>query len=237
MREWLQTRGRGLLSLLSDVGGALAFVVAAIALVVAALTGTVLLLLDAFPQPFFTMLVLAMALLAAGLALHLLRGRLAPPPSTSAPLPSAAQSSNPYSQAAALQRRRDQAKVAAEDRDRLLKERRAIRRVREELLDNMHVLARIPGDQSELLSLRFHAWSSQETTLLELDDPAPHLDASAAYRELYGLCRGRVGDDEMGGQYTYGDRPNRAEIAAVEVAIEKATATLLQAAGDGQLPG
>jgi len=229
MRKWLQTRGRGLLSFLSDLGGALAFVAAAIALVVAALTGTVLLLLDAFPQPFFSMLVLGMALLAAGLALHFLRGRLAPP----APPPPAVQSSNPYSQAAAMQTRHDQEKAAAEERDRLLEERRAIRRIREELLDNMHVLDRIPGNQGELLSLKFLAWNSQESTLLELDDPAPHLDASAAYRELYGLCRGRVGDDEMGGQYTYGDQPDGAEIASAKVAIDKASATLFRAAGDG----
>jgi len=233
MRKWLQTRGRGLLSFLSDLGGALALVVAAIALVVAALTGTVLLLLNAFPQPFFSMLVLAMALLAAGLALHFLRGRLAPPPPTPAPPPPAARSSNPYSQAAAMQTRHDQEKAAAEERDRLLEERRAIRRIREELLDNMHVLDRISGNQGELLSLKFLAWNSQESTLLELDDPAPHLDASAAYRELYGLCRGRVGDDEMGGQYTYGDQPSGAEITAAKVAIDKASATLFQAAGDG----
>lgn len=105
------------------------------------------------------------------------------------------------------------------------------------MLDNRHVLARIPGNQNELLSLKFQAWNSQETALLELDDPTPHLDASAAYRELYGLCRGRVGDDELEGQYTFGDRPRRSEIAAVEMAIDKATATLFQAAGDGQSPG
>jgi hypothetical protein len=132
-----------------------------------------------------------------------------------------------------MQTRHDQAKAANEERDRLLKERRAIRRIREELLDNMHVLSRIPGNLDELLSLKFHAWNSQEATLLELDDPTPHLDVSAAYRELYGLCRGRVGDDDVGGQYTYGDRPSRAEIAAVEMAIDKAAGTLLQAAGDG----
>jgi hypothetical protein len=226
-----------LLSLLSDFGGALAFVVAGVALVVAALTGTVLLLLDVFPRPFFTMLVLAMALVAAGLALHLLRGRLASPPPTLAPAPSTPQSSNPYSRAAAMQTHHDQEKAAAEERDRLLEERRAIRRIREELLDNMHVLSRIPGNQDELLSLKFHAWNSQESTLLELDDPTPHLDASAAYRELYGLCRGRVGDDEMGGQYTYGDQPSGAEISAVQVAIDKATATLFRATGDGQSSG
>jgi hypothetical protein len=45
-------------------------------------------LLDAFPQPFFTLLVLGVALLAAGLVLHFLRERLSPPPSVPSPPPS-----------------------------------------------------------------------------------------------------------------------------------------------------
>lgn len=227
MRGWLQTRGRALLGLLSDIGGALAFVAVAVGLIAAAATGTVLLLFDAFPQPFFTMLVLGAALLAAGLALHFLRERLSPPPpvlspSTQAPAP------NAYSRAAAMQRQHDQEKVEAKDRDRLLKERRAVRRVREELLDNKHVLSRIPDDLDELLSLKFHRWNSYESTLLEQDDPTPHINASAAYRELYGLCRSRVGE-AMGEPHTYGDPPSDIELAVAATAIDLAIETLGEA--------
>jgi LPS O-antigen subunit length determinant protein (WzzB/FepE family) len=154
MRGWLRTRGRALLSFLSDVGGALAFSVFAVGLIVAAITGTVLLLVDAFPQPFFTLLVLGMALLAAGLALHFLREPLAPSKATVPPPSAHPASDNPYSRAAALQRQHEDDKAKTEARNRLLEERRAIRRVREELLDNKHVLSRIPGDLDELLSLK-----------------------------------------------------------------------------------
>jgi hypothetical protein len=234
MRGWLLTRGRALLSLLSDAGGALAFVVFAIGLIAAALTGTVLLLLDAFPQPFFTLLVLGMALLAAGLALHFLRAPLTPPPAPASPPPSSA-IDNPYSRAAALERRHENERADAEARNRQLEERRAIRRVREELLDNKHVLTRIPGDMNELLSLRFHAWTGEQTTLLEQDDPIPHVKASAAYRELYGLSQSRVGSDEMMGEpYTYGDPPSEVELAAAATAIDEAVEALLRATADGQ---
>jgi hypothetical protein len=132
-----------------------------------------------------------------------------------------------------MQRRHDQEQAEAKARDRLLKERRAIRRVREELLDNKHVLTRIPGDLDELLSLKFHAWTSEQTTLLELDDPTLHVEASAAYRELYGLGRGRVGE-EMGEQHTYGNPPSGVELTAAGTVIDKAVKTLLQAPADGQ---
>jgi hypothetical protein len=115
----------------------------------------------------------------------------------------------------------------------MLKERRAARRIREELLDNKHTLSRLPGNLDELLSLKFHAWSSNQSTLLEQDDPAPHINASAAYRELYGLCQGRVGE-AMGEQHTYGDPPTDAERSAAATAIDLAVETLVEAATDDQ---
>ena len=130
-----------------------------------------------------------------------------------------------------MQERHDQGQAEAKARERVLKERRAVRRVREELLDNRHVLSRIPGNLDELLSLKFHRWSSYELTLLEQDDPTPHINASAAYRELYGLCRGRIGE-AMGEQHTYGEPPSDTELAGAAAAIDLAVETLAKASQD-----
>lgn len=187
MRDWLQTRGKAFLSLLSDLGGALGFVVFAVALIAAAVSGTVLLALEVFPQPFLGLLVLGVGLLAAGLALHFLQDLLAPPArattSVSLQQPDEAHAGggiakgSPYSQAAALQRQHEGAKA-----------RKAIRRIREELLDNRrHVQRASEGDMSQIQQISSRAWHKEEETLLELPDPQPHSSARQAYRELEGI--------------------------------------------------
>jgi len=227
MVEWLRTRGRAILALLADLGGALVFVTTAIGLIVAAIAGAVLVALTAFPQPFLTLLVSGIALLAMGLALHFLRGPLSPPqrspqtPVASAPVP------NAYSQAAALQHQHDEKAREDAAREDAANLRRATRRIREELLDNKHVVERVPGDVEELLALRFNAWEREETCLLDQDDPKPHEMASAAYREIRGLLRGRVAANDLDGTpYTYGDPPSQQEAIWVEQAIDQAVGAL-----------
>lgn len=189
MLHWLQTRGRGILSFLSDLGGALVFVVLAAGLLAAAVTGAVLVTLDAFPQPFLALFVLGMASLAAGLALHFLRSHLTSIPASAQPLPQTdPRIDNPYSEGATLQRRCDEAKAQEEERNRVLAERRAFRWVREELLDNEHRIRRARGgDPEELEHLTDQHWRECEATLLEFEDPEPHAKARKAYREIGGV--------------------------------------------------
>jgi hypothetical protein len=176
VRDWLETRGRRILSLLSDLGGALGFVVAAVALIAAAVSGAVLLAVTAFPQPFLSFLILGVALLAAGLALHFLRDRLVAPPAASGEIRSL-DFNNPLSQAAALQRQHDAKKP-----------RKALRRVLEELRDDRRYVQRASeGDISQIREIGLRAWYDEEETLLELADPAPHSSARHAYRELEGI--------------------------------------------------
>jgi hypothetical protein len=224
--EWLKTRGREVVSLLADLGGALAFVVIATTFIVAAVTGAALGAWTAFPQPYFTILVVGMALLAGGLVLHLLRDRLRPPPRPQAVLAHGA-GTEPPSQAAALRRRHETEEAAKKARDRQLRERRALGRIREELLDNKRVLPRLAADVNELLSLNFTEWHKEKTVLLELEDIGPYSNASAAYRELQALGQGRVSDDGFSGELSvYGEPPDEAEISAAERAIDEAVAIL-----------
>lgn len=189
MGNWLQTRGRKILSLLSDIGGALALVVLATGLIAAAIAGAVLAVTTAFPQPYLTLLVLGIALLAAGLALHFLRNafpsaKSGAAPDLTAPLHEASRTSqprpgasNPYSQAAAMQRRHDNSE-----------ERKALRRVREELRDDRrHVQRAHEGDIRQIQQISFQAWFKDEETLLAMADATPHSAARHAYRELGGI--------------------------------------------------
>ena len=183
MRKWLQTRGRASLSLLSDIGGALALVVFAASLLLAAVAGAALLTLDVFPQPFFTLFVLGMASLGGGLTLHFLR------PALTRTSTADAQAVRPLSgfdsEAAALRRQHDEAKADEEARNRMLSERRALRRVREELLDNRNRIQRAhDGDTEEVHHLTSQHWRESETVLLELEDPVPHAKARQAYRAI-----------------------------------------------------
>lgn len=186
MRKWLQTRGREIVALLSDIGGALALVVAAATLIVAAVVGVVLLMLDVFPQPFLTLFVLGMAFLAGGLTLHFLGPVLAPTPHPRTRAPAAGPELNsPYSQAAELQRRHDTATADAETRNRMLAERSALRRIREELLDNKNRIERAyHGETEEVHHLTSQHWRESEAVLLEVEDPAPHEKAREAYRAI-----------------------------------------------------
>lgn len=221
--EWLKTKGRAVLSLLSDLGGAITFVVIAAGLIAAAFTGAVFGAWTAFPQPYFTMLVVGVALLATGLTLHFFRDRLRPR-STGPHDPDVSSS---HSQAAALQRRRDAEEAAKKARDRQLRERRALGRVREELLDNKRTLARLATDVDELFALRYVEWGREKTVLLELEDSSPYSRASAAYRELRALGRGRISEDGFSSElHAFGDPPNGVEIAGAEHAIDAAVAVL-----------
>lgn len=146
--------------------------------------------LEVFPQPFLSLLVLGIALLAAGLTLHFLRSRLTPPPrSAAAPPLTLSQPSdeahlvgrvidgNPYSQAAALHREHEG-----------IKTRKALRRIREELRDDRRRVQRASdGDLREIRQIRFQAWREEEETLLEMTDPEPHSASRQAYRELEGI--------------------------------------------------
>jgi len=159
-------------------------VVLAVGFITAAVVGTILVTLDVFPQPFITLLIFGVAALMAALALHFLREPLRPTPaSASQPQPSPV--TNSYSQASALQRQHDTAKVEEEERRRVLAERRALRWVREELLDNKHRITRATeGDLEELHHLTGKHWQECEATLLELENPLPHAKARQAYRKI-----------------------------------------------------
>lgn len=187
MRAWFQTRGRRLLSLLSDLGGALGFVVLAVGFIAAAVAGTVLVAVEAFPQPFLSLLVLGIALLAAGLALHFLRSSLTAPRGETAPAllvprqeaeaTSWTGSDNAYSRASAMQRQHDDAKA-----------RKALRRVREELRDDRHHVQRASeGNIGQIRQISLQAWGECEETLLGLPSSIPHSSARHAYRELEGI--------------------------------------------------
>lgn len=220
---WLRTRGRAILAFLADLGGALTFVALAAGLGAAAISGAVLAAWTTFPQPYFTLLVVGIAFLAIGMALHFLREPLSPPPPKEHPAP---QVRNPYSDAAALQRRHDEKAEAEAQREAAANLRRATRRIREELLDNKHVTQRIPTNKDELLALSFDSWRSEKAALLDQDDPKPYELASAAYREVSSLLRGRVEDDGFsGGSYVSG-APSTRELDMTEAAIDAAVTAL-----------
>ena len=226
--DWAKTRGRAVLSFLSDLGGALAFVTLAVGLIVAAVTGAALLAWTALPQPFFALLVMGIAMLAAGLVLHFLRGPLTPPVRPQRVQAAAEAADNPYSRAALLQRQHDEEKGEEAEREEVTKIRRATRRIREELLDNDHAIQRLPHNLEELLAIRFEAWKSEQSTLMDQDDPTPHQLASAAYREIQGLLRGRVGENELDGSpYVYGDTPDLGERDHASKTIHEAVRALV----------
>lgn len=231
---WLQTRGRSILAFLSDLGGALAFVAVAAGLIVAAITGAVLVAWTAFPQPYFTLLVVGMAFLAVGLVLHFLRAPLTAPeqPQRQPPGPRVADQEASARAAALVRKHEEKAKEEKSKEEEAQKEianlRRANRRIREELLDNRYVVNRIPRNVEGLLALRFDSWTKEKAALLDQDDPKPHEMASAAYRELQGLLRGRVGENNMDGSpYIHGDPPRQHELDSVELAIDRAVETLV----------
>ena len=167
---------RATISFLADLGGALLLVVAAVAFLAAALGGAGLAALDGLDQPYFTLLVVGIALGAAGLAMHLLRGRMSPPQPV-AQVPDL----TPDQRAAALQRAyHDQFGDSA-----TLKFREASRSIREELMDSRIALDRVlVGDSFDQSKLRRSKWLSYEKVLIAYTDPAPHAHTSHAYREL-----------------------------------------------------
>jgi hypothetical protein len=225
--KWLQIKGRAALSFLADLGGALVFVSLAAGLVAAAISGAILTAWTAFPQPYFTLLVVGVAFLVIGLVVHFLRGPLSPPP-PKAPIAPAAR--NPYSDAAALQRRHDEKAKEEADQQAAAGLRRATRRIREELLDNKHAVERIPLDREALLALNFQSWRSEKTVLLDQDDSRPHETASAAYRELSGLLRGRIEDNVVDGSpMVVGNPPSGVDLDSAKRAIDEAVSAL---AGD-----
>ena len=185
MRDWLGTRGRAIISLLSDFGGALSFVVLAVALITAAVAGAILVAVDVFPPVFLAFLILGLALLAAGLALHFLREPMArsvrSSPATPTP-PGTDESFEPDMDDAYARA------VAAERRDNESKARRGLRQIREELRDNRaHVVRAGQGEIRRIQRISLQTWHEEENTLVELQDPAPHAAARHAYRELEGI--------------------------------------------------
>lgn len=178
LRLW--QRFRGAISFVSDLGGALLFMIAAVGVLAAGIGGTAFVAWGIFPQPFLTFIILGIALGAAGLTLHLLRDQLAPPAkSQGAASWDLKWTSN--EQAAAIQRayQKEFGDSATQ------KFREAVRRIREELLDNRLVLDRtLVGDPFDAGKLRYAKWQSHEAALIAHADPAPHTDASQAYREI-----------------------------------------------------
>lgn len=228
--EGLLSKGRAALSFLADLAGALAFVSVAAGLLIAACVGAALAAWTAFPQPYFSLLVVGVAFMATGLTLHFLRNRLTPSPAASTTAPAepavAKASSNPLSQAAVLQRRHEIEAEAGRRRESEVALRRAVRRIREELLDNDRAVSRSSLELDELLHVSFNYWQTEQATLLDADDPDPHERASEAYRQIRGVLTGRVRDDEMGGSFTTGDPPRSGEINEVRRAIDKAVQAL-----------
>lgn len=228
MREWLRTRGREIVSLLSDLGGALAFVVSAAGLISAAVVGTILVALDVVPQPFFELLVLGVALLAAGVTLHLLRGRLAPPPRPALD-PAAARAENPHPQAGVPQRVHDDAEAERESEAKISSRRRALRSIREELLDNRQRVQRAgENDTDRIHELTRDQWTANEDVLLEMPDPEPHAAAREAYREIAGIKGTRYSFNPHLGLWEEKDFPGQlletdvsTTLEAIDIAAEK----------------
>jgi hypothetical protein len=222
MRQWLGTRGRALLSFLSDLGGALVFVTAALGLIAAAVVGAVLFALTAFPQPFFTFLVLGVGLLVAGLTVHFLRDRLAPEPQQA---PAVGVKRNPYSDAILAQRQHDEAKRAQAEREQALKLRRAVRRITEELRDNLALLERDDVFWEE--GYRDSHWREEQTVLLDHHDAAPYQAAREAYRRIGGVFSGRSIVDDWGNVHMRGDTPYPHEdVKRTRASITHAISTL-----------
>ncbi|HSC21122.1 MAG TPA: hypothetical protein VLC07_05285 [Solirubrobacterales bacterium] len=219
MRDWFRTQGRHFLSLLADLGGALAFVVAAIGFTAAAVVGTLLVLVDVFPQPFLTFLVLAAALGATGMALHLLRGRLAPPARPVAAPPTPVE--NPYSQAAVLQKQHAEEQADKNAEENVLERRRALRQIREELRDNRRCVQRAgEGETDEIRQLTSERWTAHEKVLLDLADPEPHSAAREAYREIGGIEQSQLSYNPAGGYWEQNDIPSTPLQTDIQTALE-----------------
>lgn len=98
--------------------------------------------------------------------------------------------SNPYVQANQLQRSWEKSKADPTRREEEIKLRRAVRLIREELLDDKHALDRIlSGEVEAIRYLKASAWEAQHAALLEHGEPEPHTKGSAAYRELSPIMR------------------------------------------------
>ncbi len=213
---------RATISFLSDLGGALFFAALAVSFAAVAVGGAVLAALDVLDQPYFTFLMVGIALGAAALAVHLLRDRLTRP----ATLASMAVSPDrpptpaltPNEQAAALTRAyQDQFGDAG-----ALKLREASRRIRGELLDNRLAVERVlTGDPFDSRKIMRGKWISYEKALIAHSDPAPHSDSSQAYRELEALKDSSRDDFHVGA-----GQPLETDLYSVIEAIDKAVKTL-----------
>lgn len=78
------------------------------------------------------------------------------------------------------------AQVQRDLQERKLEQRRAIRRIREELLDNNTSVGTVQG-------IKTKAWRENEKALLERDDPSLHEVVSDAYRKLSAVVQGMPG--------------------------------------------
>jgi hypothetical protein len=95
---------------------------------------------------------------------------------------------SPNARANLLQDRHNKEQAEAEAQEHALAVRRAIRQVREELLDNRRRVQRAgDGDLDEVHQLTAREWELNEGVLLELADSEPHSAARQAYRDLQGI--------------------------------------------------
>lgn len=171
--RWATARAAA--STVADFWDAAKFMALSIAAIVVALTATAAFAWTQMPPGFLALLVVGVVGLVLVTITPLARKLL---PVSPAPAP-APQTNNPNDRAAALE---------SQHQKRVLAERRALRWVREELLDNRHRLQRVDeGEAVELLNLTDRHWQECEATLLELEDPEPHAKARQAYREIKGV--------------------------------------------------
>jgi hypothetical protein len=141
-------------------------------------TGAVLVAVDLLPQPFLTMLILAAALAASGVALHLLRDRLVPsrvPPSLDEPSPDqglGGGEDNPWTRARALE---------LDHHARQL--RKALRSVAEDELDNLNQrrLAMFVGGLSRDFSPATAQWSAHCEFIKEHAEAEVYRKGATAY--------------------------------------------------------
>lgn len=212
---------RATISFLSDLGGALFFAALAVSFAAVAVGGAVLAALDVLDQPYFTLLMVGIALGAAALAVHLLRDRLMRP-GTPAPVAvspdRALPDLTPNERAAALTRAyQDQFGDSA-----VQKLREASRRIRGELLDNrLHVERVLGGDPFDSRKFMRSKWISYEKALIAHSDPSPHSDSSQAYRELEALKESSRDDFHVGA-----GQPLETDLHSAIEAIDKAVKTL-----------
>ena len=190
-------RAREIASVMADFWDAIKLAAFFGALIVAGVVGAVLFAVTVVPPGFLAMLLIGVTGLSfialVPVARKLLPTPPPPPPLPPAPVPAVQAQPDAAAQARMLDQRIKEKQATKAAEERVIRLRRAARLVREELLDNAHLLGEIKmGDRpvgDVILDIETKEWMEYEDALLEHENAEPHTCAKEAYRQIRRVWR------------------------------------------------